>query len=104
MDRYQYLIVMGLCLVVTLPLEVVLGARVWRQPRRAVAALAPAVVVFSLWDVAAIAHHHWTYSRRFTTGWTLPGHLPIEEVVFFAVVPMCALLTFEVVGKFTRGK
>ena len=104
MDRSQYLVVMGLCLAVTLPLEVVLGARVWRRPGRLAAALAPGVVVFSLWDVAAIAHQHWTYSRRYTTGWTLPGHLPIEEVVFFAVVPTCAVLTFEVVGKITRGK
>ena len=31
-DRFQYLILMGLCLVVTLPLEFVFGARVWRRP------------------------------------------------------------------------
>ncbi|HET9691942.1 MAG TPA: lycopene cyclase domain-containing protein [Acidimicrobiales bacterium] len=104
MDRFQYLILMGLCLVVTLPLEVVLGARVWRRPRAAALAVAPGVVVFSLWDVAAIAHHHWRYSTRYTTGWDLPGHLPVEEVVFFAVVPMCALLTYEAVGRLMRRK
>ena len=105
MDRYQYLALMGLCLLVTLPLEVVLGARVWRRPRRLVASVAPAVVIFSLWDVAAIAHHHWRYAARYVTGWQLPGHLPVEEVVFFAVVPVCALLTYEVVsGLLRRGR
>lgn len=104
MDRYQYLALMGLCLLVTLPLELVLGARVWRRPLRLLAAVTPAVVVFSLWDVAAIAHHHWRYDPRYVTGWQLPGHLPVEEVVFFAVVPVCALLTYEVVGGILRRR
>ena len=97
MDRYQYLLLMGACVVLTLPLELVLRARVWRRPRRLVLALVGPAVIFSLWDVAAIAHHHWSYSRRYTTGWDLPGHLPIEEVAFFVVVPICALLTYEAV-------
>lgn len=104
MDRYQYLLLMGLCVAATLPLELALGARVWRRPRHLVAAVAPALVIFCLWDVAAIAHHHWRYAARYVTGWQLPGHLPVEEVVFFAVVPVCALLTFEVVTRLTGGR
>jgi lycopene cyclase domain-containing protein len=99
-ERFQYLLLLLGCVVLTLPLELLLGARVWRRPRRLLAAVVPAVVVFSLWDVAAIAHHHWRYNSRYVTGWDLPGHLPIEEVLFFAVVPICALLTFEVVSRF----
>jgi lycopene cyclase domain-containing protein len=98
-ERFQYLLLMVACLVATLPLELVLGARVWRRPRRLVTAVLPAVVIFSLWDVAAIHHHQWRYNSRYVTGWDLPGHLPIEEVVFFAIIPICALLTFEVVGQ-----
>jgi lycopene cyclase domain-containing protein len=98
-ERFQYLLLMLACLVLTLPLEFILGARVWRRPRRLAAAVLPPMVIFSLWDEAAIAHHQWRYNRRYTTGWELPGHLPVEEVVFFAVVPICALLTFEVVGR-----
>ena len=100
MERFQYLLLLLACVVLTLPLELLLGARVWRRPLRLLTAVVPAVVVFSLWDVAAIAHHHWRYNPRYVTGWDLPGHLPIEEVVFFAVVPICALLTFEVVSRF----
>ena len=40
MNRYQYLALMVACVVVTLPLEFVLGARVYRRLGRAVAALA----------------------------------------------------------------
>ena len=99
MDRYQYLILMGLCLVLTLPLELVVGARVWRRPARLVRALWPPLVIFVIWDLVAIARHHWHYASRYTTGWNLPGRLPIEEVVFFVVVPICGLLTFEAVRR-----
>ncbi|HEX4978966.1 MAG TPA: lycopene cyclase domain-containing protein [Acidimicrobiales bacterium] len=97
MDRYQYLILMALCLAVTLPLELVLGARVWRRPRRLAAAVVPVVVVFGAWDVVAIGRRHWTYSERYTTGVELPFDLPLEELVFFVVIPVCGLLTLEAV-------
>ncbi len=102
MERFQYLLLMAACVAATLPLELVLGARVWRRPRRLLMAVVPGVVIFSLWDAAAIGHHHWRYNPRYVTGWDLPGHLPVEEVVFFAVIPICALLTFETVSKLLR--
>ncbi|MGH9024664.1 MAG: lycopene cyclase domain-containing protein [Acidimicrobiia bacterium] len=97
MDHFQYLLLMGACLVLTLPLELVLGARVWRQPRRLTLTLAPAVGVFVIWDAFAIARGHWTYAARYVTGLELPGSLPIEELVFFVVIPICGLLTLEAV-------
>lgn len=98
MDRYQYLLLMAGCLVVTLPLEVVLRARVYRRPRRLLLALLPVVLLFSVWDVVGIARDHWTYSERYTTGILLPFRMPLEELVFFLVIPVCGLLTLEAVG------
>jgi len=97
-DRYQYLLLMAGCLVVTLPLEVVLRARVYRRPRRLLLALLPVVLLFSVWDVVGIARDHWTYSERYTTGILLPFRMPLEELVFFLVIPVCGLLTLEAVG------
>ena len=99
MDQYQYLLLMGACLLLTLPLELVLGARVWRRPRRLVLALVPIVVVYSIWDVVAIARGTWDYSERFTSGLLLPLDMPLEELVFFIVIPICGLLTYEAVGQ-----
>ena len=93
MDRFQYLIVMGVCLILTLPLELVLGARVYRRPGRLVVTLALVAPLFFLWDLAAVARDHWTFSPQYTTGWTVPGSVPFEEIVFFIVIPVCALLT-----------
>ena len=93
MDRYQYLIVMGLCVVATVPLEVVFGARVYRRPGRLLATLALVAPVFFAWDLLAVARDHWRFAPRYTTGWSVPGDVPVEEIVFFVVIPICALLT-----------
>ena len=46
---------MGACLAITLPLEIVLGARVYRRPRRVLRVLVPVVALFVAWDALAIA-------------------------------------------------
>jgi lycopene cyclase domain-containing protein len=97
LDRFQYLLLMGACVAITLPLEVVLRARVYRRPRRVLAALAVPVVLFVIWDVIAIERGHWDYNPQYVTGWTIPPNLPVEELVFFIVIPLCALLTYEAV-------
>jgi lycopene beta-cyclase len=92
-----YAIVLAACVVVTLPLEFVLGARVYRHPRRLLRAVAPVALVFLAWDVLAAAAGHWWFSDRYTLRPRLLG-LPMEEVAFFLVIPVCALLTYEAVG------
>ena len=94
----EYLALMAGCLAITLPLEFALGARVYRRPRRLLAALAPVVALFVLWDLIAIRRQHWWFDPAATSGVVLPGGLPLEELVFFVVVPICALLTYEAVG------
>jgi lycopene cyclase domain-containing protein len=98
-DRYQYLLLMAGCLLVTLPLEFVFGARVWRRPRRLLFALVPTVILFAVWDIAAIARGHWSYNAQYVTGRQLPGNLPVEELTFFIVIPICGLLTLEAVRR-----
>ena len=97
----SYLLVLAGCVLATLPLEFYWRARVYRRPRRWLLALAPVVAVFALWDVWAIGRGHWRYDPRQVTGVELPGRLPLEELLFFVVVPTCALLTFEAVRRVT---
>ncbi|MFD3744041.1 lycopene cyclase domain-containing protein [Nocardia sp. NPDC058633] len=96
MQRWQYLIVMGLCWVGTLPLEA-FGAGVYRRPARVVRCVLPVAAVFLIWDAIAIAAGVWTYSPSYLTGWLLPFAIPVEELVFFLVIPLCALLTYNAV-------
>ncbi len=98
MDRFQYLLLMAGCVIITLPLEFVIGARVYRRPKRLLAAMAPMLVVFLAWDILGIVRNHWTFNQQLVTGIHL-GVLPLEELVFFLVIPVCGLLTYEAVGR-----
>jgi lycopene beta-cyclase len=100
-ERFYYLFILLACLVVTLPLEFVLGARVYRQPKRTMLAILPAFTAFAIWDLVAAQRGHWWFSERYTLGPRIVG-LPVEEWLFFIVVPLCALLTYEAVGRVLR--
>ena len=102
MIRLTYLAVLGGCLASALWLEPVLRVGVLRRWRRLLLTLAAVVVVFGCWDLAAIAAGHWRYDRRQLVGVWLPGGLPLEELLFFLVVPVCAVLGFEAVRKVLR--
>lgn len=97
MERWQYLIVLAACVAITLPLEI-FGDGVYRQLWRAVRAVLPVAVVFLLWDEVAIGAHVWTYDRAYITGVAVPVRMPIEEVLFFVVIPVCGLLTYNAVS------
>jgi lycopene cyclase domain-containing protein len=92
-----YLALLAGCLLGTAPLELLLRTRVYARWRRLAGALLPTVVGFGLWDLYAISRHQWSYDRHWTTGVMLPGRLPLEEVLFFLVIPTCAILTLEAV-------
>jgi lycopene cyclase domain-containing protein len=102
LDHFQYLLLMVGCLLITLPLEFVFGARVYRRAAGLALALIPVVIIFSIWDIVGILRDHWSYSPQFTTGVKLIFGMPIEELVFFIVVPICGLLTYEAVGEVLR--
>ena len=104
MDRYQYLLLMGACVLITLPLELYFEARVWRRPRRLLLALLPAFALFVVWDLWATNTGTWSFSPDYTIGVTLPGGMAIEELVFFTVIPICGLLTLETVRSLLRRR
>jgi lycopene cyclase domain-containing protein len=95
--RLTYLFILAACLIGTAPLEVVLHTRVYARWPRLVAAVVPVALVFGAWDVCAIHAGWWHYDSRYLVGVTLPGRLPLEELLFFIVIPTCAVLTLEAV-------
>ena len=97
MDRWQYLIVLAACLAITLPLEI-FGDGIYRRAWRAVRAILPVAAVFLLWDEVASNAHVWSYNCAYITGASIPFQMPIEEVLFFVVIPLCALLTYNAVS------
>jgi lycopene cyclase domain-containing protein len=101
MGHLTYLGLLAGCLVVTAPLELVLRVRVYARWRRLLFAVLPEFVVFVVWVLYAIAQGHWDYDGDLTLGVRLLGGIPVEELLFFIVVPVCAVLALEAVRKVT---
>lgn len=94
-DTWQYLLILAGCVLITAPLEL-LGDGVYRQPVRLLRAMTPVVTVFLLWDAIAISLDVWSYNPRYVSGIDVP-FMPLEELLFFIVIPVCGLLTYNAV-------
>jgi lycopene cyclase domain-containing protein len=97
MERFAYL---GVLLFVVLGsgwLEIVLRTNVLRRWRRLLLSLAPVLALFLVWDAYAIAAGHWDFDPERTTGVIVVAGIPLEEVLFFLVVPFASVLTLEAV-------
>ena len=94
-DTWQYLLLLAGCVLITAPLEL-LGEGVYRQPVRLLRAMMPVVTAFLIWDAFAISLHVWSYNPRYVSGIDVP-FMPLEELLFFIVIPVCGLLTYNAV-------
>jgi lycopene cyclase domain-containing protein len=61
-------------------------------------------VLFLVWDFWAAAQDQWRFNQSLTTDLRLPYGVPIDEVLFFVVVPICGLLTLEAVRTLSRRR
>ena len=77
--------------------------RFYDPPGRLIAAIGIPLPVFVIWDIIATARGHWDFNPAYVTGLYI-FNLPVEEVLFFVVVPFCALFTWESVKYFMRKK
>ena len=101
MGELTYLALLVGVLVVTAPLELFLHVRVYARWRLLLLAVLPEFTVFVVWVLYAIAQGHWDYSSVRTLDVRLPGGIPVEEVLFFLVVPLCSVLALEAVRRVT---
>ena len=102
MGHLTYLAVLACCLLGALWLEPALHVGVLRRWRRLALTVLAVVVAFGGWDVAAVAAGHWSYDGAQVLGVRLPGRLPLEELLFFVVVPVCTICGFEAVRRVTH--
>lgn len=97
MARFTYLAVLLFIFVGSAWLEIALRTRVLRRWKRLLLALAIPFAIFVVWDIWAIATGHWSIDPDRTVGVTLFGIIPVEELIFFVVVPLASILSLEAV-------
>lgn len=102
LQHYAYVAMLVFCLLGTLPLVPAFRLRVLHQPRRLLLTILAAGTPFLLWDLWATHVGHWRFDQEQTLPWRVAG-IPLEEVAFFVVIPLVAVLTFEAV-KVVQGR
>jgi lycopene cyclase domain-containing protein len=80
-------------------LEIFLKVGVLRRVRRMVLSIAPVALIFIGWDAYAISRHHWHFDPSQILQVYGPFHIPLEEYLFFLVVPIAAIMTLEAVRR-----
>jgi lycopene cyclase domain-containing protein len=81
-------------------LEWAFNLRVLRNPKRLGLTVVLAAPPFIIWDAWAISQGHWFFDRDLMLGITGPLGVPLEEYLFFIVIPVAAVLTLEGVNAF----
>lgn len=97
MERLTYLAVLLFIFAGSAWLEIALRTRVFRRWKRLLLALSVPFAIFVIWDTWAIASGHWSIDPDRTVGVVLFGIIPIEELIFFLVVPIASILSLEAV-------
>lgn len=97
MERFSYVAVLVFVVFGTLWLEFAVHTRVYRRWRRLALSVLPVAVIFIIWDLYAIDAGHWWFDTDRITGILFGGSLPLDEVLFFLIIPIAAVLTLEAV-------
>ncbi|MDE9366771.1 lycopene cyclase domain-containing protein [Luteipulveratus sp. YIM 133132] len=98
MRHLAYAGMLVFCLLGTLPLDRWFGLGVLRQARRLSLTLLLAAGPFLVWDLLATHAGHWWFDPAQTLPTRVLG-VPWEEVGFFVVIPVAAVLTHAAVGE-----
>jgi lycopene cyclase domain-containing protein len=67
--------------------------------RSLLASIVPVAVAFLCWDEYFTINQIWGFNQRYISGIYL-GHLPLEEVSFFLIVPYACIFIYEVLKSY----
>lgn len=97
MLKFAYFAMLLFTVVGSFWLEIFLKVGVLRRMKRAILSIIPTAVIFLIWDYYAVIKGHWWFDQNQVVGIFGPRGVPLEEFLFFLVVPLASLLTIEAV-------
>lgn len=101
---WEYLAYLLLALAGSFALKQVFSVSFSRAKQKAVLfTLACTTILFSVWDSAAVELNHWAFGTEGMLGLTL-RNLPVEEILFFIIVPFFGIVVWEIAGKIEQTR
>jgi lycopene cyclase domain-containing protein len=95
--QFSYFAMLAFTVVGSFWLEFIFKVGVLRRLKRALLSIIPTSIVFLIWDYYAVHSGHWFFDKQQVVGIYGPSGIPLEEFLFFIVVPLAALMTIEAV-------
>jgi lycopene cyclase domain-containing protein len=99
MLKLSYLVMLIFTMFASFWLEIAFKVHVLRRMKRVLLSLLPISLGFLIWDAYAIAQGHWYFDQKQVTGINGPFNIPIEEILFFLIIPIAVLMTLEGVAR-----
>jgi len=95
--KFSYFAMLAFTVVGSFWLEVIFKVGVLRRIKRAALSILPVASIFLTWDYYAVSSGHWFFDKSQVVGIYGPSGIPLEEFLFFIIVPLAGLMTIEAV-------
>ena len=98
----KYMIVLLISVSIPLLLSFWPPLRLYSKVSSLLLSLGLIMIIFGAWDILATYRQHWYFDPQAV--WDIRiVNLPVEEVLFFAIIPFCCIFTWEAM-KYIRGR
>lgn len=94
MSKYMIVLILSLSVPFIMSFRLPLG--IWKNWRALTGAIGLIVVIFGIWDMLAARRGHWYFNPDGVCGYYI-ANLPLEEWLFFIVIPFCCIFTWEAI-------
>ena len=101
--KAEYFLVLGFSVIAPFILSFSKKLDFYKFPLRLLISIGIPFILFVVWDIIVTARGHWSFNPQYITGFKF-YNLPIEEVLFFIIIPFCGIFTWECVKYFMREK
>ena len=102
-EKYTYLTVDICCILVPFLFSFHPRIKFYKQWKYFVLPSVLTAIFFLVWDIAFTRSGVWSFNPRYLIGASLFG-LPMEEYLFFFIVPYCCVYTYYCMSKFFNFK
>lgn len=93
----QYMTALVLAGIVPFILSFWPGLKFYRNWPSLILSIGLILIIFGGWDIFATWRGHWQFNPR-GVGNIKVVNLPLEEVLFFVVIPFCCIFTWEAIN------
>lgn len=101
MSRYMAVLILSVLLPFVLSFW--LPLKFYRNIRALFISILLIIVIFGGWDILATFRGHWYFNPQYVWKFRIVN-LPLEEVLFFVVIPFCCIFTWEAFKFIKAGK